>query len=256
MKRFLAWVLVLSLLLCALPLTSLAASKTATVKGGWLRLRDKPSENGKVLGSYYTGDVVTVLGTYGRWYHVRTASGQKGYMDGVYLNVNGKSAASSSSKTTKGTTAYVTSKNGAPVWLRYSAGTGSKAIAKYNVGTKATILKRGTSWHYVRIGNRQGYMMASCLSATKPAATAKPTVKPTATPKPASSYVAYIKHPNGLKVNVRSGPSRSHSVVSAYPVGTKVTVLEHGSTWCRIRVQNKLGYIMTQFLTTKKPGTK
>ena len=119
MKRLLAILTVLALLLTMVPMVSMPTAeattyKTATVKGGWLRLRNAPSFDGAVLGSYYTGTVVTILGTAGSWYHVQTAKGLTGYMYGAYLTVK---------STPSGGTAYVTSTNGLGVRLRAGPGT-------------------------------------------------------------------------------------------------------------------------------------
>ena len=70
------------------PQAAQAASTTATVKGGWLRLRAQPSFDAVTITSYYSGTVVTVLGTSGKWYQVTTPDGRSGYMYGDYLTVN------------------------------------------------------------------------------------------------------------------------------------------------------------------------
>ena len=94
-KRFLA--MCLALMLCVGVLTlptqaAQAASTTATVKGGWLRLRAQPSFDAVTITSYYTGTVVKVLGTSGKWYQVTAPDGRSGYMYGDYLTVNSSSS--------------------------------------------------------------------------------------------------------------------------------------------------------------------
>lgn len=241
MKRFLALTLALALALTLVTCGAQAANQTATVKGGWLRLRAAPSMDAMVLGSYYTGTQVTVLGTVGAWYHVRTASGMDGYMYGAYLTVGAPAY------TTSGDTAYVTSHNGKGVRLRTGPGTAYGVIGLYNVGTKVSILSYGSEWHYIAIGGQRGYMMAAYL-------TAKPVSVPTAPPV-SSGYTAYVTSQNGKSVRLRSGAGTDYDVLGNYPVGTQVTVLNYGSKWSYIRIGNRVGYMMSQFLTTTTVGS-
>lgn len=53
----------------------------------WLNLRSRPSMDAEVLGSYYNGEVVTVLGSVDDWHHVMLANGDMGYMMPTYLKL-------------------------------------------------------------------------------------------------------------------------------------------------------------------------
>ena len=222
MKRVL--MIALALMLLALPAVQ-ALADTATVTGGWLRLRAMPSFDADTLASCPSGTIVTILSASGSWYYVQLSDGTRGYMYGAYLKLNGDSD-----------TAYVTSSIGLPVRLRSGPGTGYSVIATYAVGTQATILTRGTSWHYVLINGQYGYMMAQFLSGGA-----------------SSGYTAYVTSSNGLSVRLRSGPGTGYGVLGSYSVGTQVTVLEHGDTWDYIKVGSRDGYMMTRYLTTVKP---
>ena len=59
MKRVLAILIVLCMLVAAIPLGA-SADSTAYVVGGWLRLRALPSFDAETIASYYTGTRVTV----------------------------------------------------------------------------------------------------------------------------------------------------------------------------------------------------
>lgn len=248
MKRLLAICLAVLLMVSCLPAQHAFAAtyQTATVKGGWLRLRAAASFNGQVLGNYFTGTEVTVLGTSGAWYHVRTQSGQEGYMYGAYLTVT---TSGSTNNQTAGTAAYVVSQNGKGVRLRSGPGTAYGVLGLYDIGTRATILTYGTDWHYIRIGNQTGYMMAAYLSTGS-----APTAKPTDTPSYGTGYTAYVTSQNGKAVRLRAGRGTEYDVIASYEVGTKVTVLEYAYDWCYISVGANTGYMMTEFLTTKAVG--
>ena len=237
MKRLVS--LILAAVLCAV-MTVTALADTATVKGGWLRLRAEPSFNSETLASYYTGTVLTVLSKSGNWYRVQAQDGKTGYMYASYLTV------SSSSTPSGGDTGYVVSSNGRGVRLRAQPAVGNNVIGLYNVGTRVKILSRGTDWHYVQIGNTStvGYMMAQYISASQSG------VQPTS-----GGYAAYVTSANGKPVRLRSGPGTGYSVINVYAVGTMVTVLKHGATWDQVRVGSgaTVGYMMNQYLTTTAP---
>ena len=121
MKRFLAVLLIALMLLSVIPATTMAASKYATVVGGWLRLRERPTTNSTTITSYYTGTQVEILGATGNWYHVRTPDGRTGYMSASYLNLGGGSSSGTGNAT-------VISYNGYGVRLRTGPSTGYRVI--------------------------------------------------------------------------------------------------------------------------------
>ena len=242
MKRMIAMLLTLTLLLGALlvPAAQADSYATAVVKGGWLRLRADASYNAETISAYYTGTTVTILGGAGAWYYVRTPDGKQGYMHSDFLTAGDRAG---DGQLDENTAAYVTSKNGLSVRLRTGPSTQYSTIASYAVGTPVTILISGDDWCKVRIGGRTGYMMTEFL-----------TTKPEGGTDPGSTYTAYVKSANGLGVRMRSGPSKLYSTLATYQVGTKVTVLEWGKTWSKISINGLTGYMMTEFLSTTAPS--
>ena len=60
---------------------------------------------------------------------------------------------------------------------------------------------------------------------------------------------AMLKNINGgCVVNFRVYPGMKTKVIKAYPVGTKVKVLEKGENWCKVEIEGKLGYVSTYML--------
>lgn len=240
MKRIVAMILTLALALSlmAAPAAQAATYATAVVKGGWLRLRAEASYNAETISAYYTGTSVTILGGSGDWFYVSTPDGKTGYMHSDYLTVTGSITGGQLDENTQ---AYVTSQNGKSVRMRTGPSQQYSVIASYPVGTPVTILISGEDWCKVRIGGRTGYMMTEFLTTA-----GKPEVE--------ESNVAYVTSSNGLGVRMRSGASKLYSTLATYSVGTKVTILEWGKTWTKIRVNNLTGYMMTEFLTTNAPS--
>ena len=243
MKRLTAMLLTLTLVfsLMAVPAAQAATYATATVKGGWLRLRAEPSLWAETISAYYTGTNVTILGGSGQWYHVSTPDGKTGYMHSDYLTITGSITGG---QLDENTPAYVTSGNGKSVRMRTGPSKSYSTIASYPVGTPVTILISGDDWCKVRINGRTGYMMTEFLTTTNTGSSGSA----------ATGTTAYVTSANGLSVNMRSGPSKMYGAIASYAVGTKVSVLEWGKTWSKIRVNGVTGYMMTEFLTTSAPS--
>lgn len=72
---------------------------------------------------------------------------------------------------------------------------------------------------------------------------------------PSTSYTAYVKTAGG-KLNLRSAPSTSSSVVAKLANGSEVTVLETSNGWAKVKAGGKTGYVSQQYLTTEKSAGK
>ena len=237
--------LIAAVLICTMiPIHSAMADQTGTVFGGWLILRSAPSFSGTIKSSYPTGTVVTITGTNGSWYAVKTPDGMTGYMLGSYLKVSGSS-------TPTGSTAWVTSTNGLNVRLRTGPGTGYTILASYAPGTKCTILTSGSNWCRIQIGSYTGYMMSRYLTNTDPGSGVTPAPAPAPTP---GGYTVWVTSQNGKGVNLRSGPSKSYTAIGFYGVGTTATMISAGAQWSYIQIGARTGYMMSQFLTTVAPA--
>lgn len=244
-KHFAAFIAAIIILMTAvLPVTAFAV-QTGVVKGGWLILRSAPSFNGTIKSSYPSGTIVTITGKIGSWYAVTAPDGLTGYMLGDYLQVYGSGGGTIPVEST----AYVTSSNGLNVRLRSGPGKGYSILASYAPGTKCTILSAGNNWCRIQIGSYTGYMMTRYLTNTPYVPT--PTAQPQ--PTPSGEYQVYVTSKNGKGVNLRSGPDKNYSSIGFYSVATPATMITRGKTWSYIRVGNRYGYMMTQFLTETQP---
>ena len=241
-KQYAAFLITLVLALAALLPGAALAAQTGTVKGGWLILRASPSFEGAIRSSYPSGTVVTITGQVGSWYAVTAPDGLSGYMLGEYLQINGGGGSPSAD------TAYVTSANGLNVRLRTGPGKGYSIIAAYAPGTECKILSAGNNWCRIQIGSVTGYMMTRFLTNNP--------VNPSPQPQPAPGpeYPVYVTSRNGKGVNLRSGPDKRYASIGFYSVGTTASMISSGPTWSYIRVGDRYGYMMSQFLTTTQPG--
>lgn len=219
-------------------LNTAAKNVTATVRtntGIGLNLREEPSMQGQIITSYKPGTKVTVLQKGASWSRVKV-NGKEGFMATQYLKFSSAQAEGSTSAT--GKIALVNNPKDTQVLnLRKDPSLDAKVLSYYKNGTKVTILKGGSTWHKVQVEDgKTGYMMAKFLKVTGETGEIQP-------------FTAKLINVNGGKiVNFRSGASLSSSIIRTVPVGTEVTVLEHGTDWCKVQVGDDIGYISTWFM--------
>ena len=210
-------------------------SQSATVRtntGIGLNLREEPGTDGAIITSVKNGGTVTVLQKGADWSRV-SVDGREGFMASRFLRFGSQSTAPSTGKV-----AVVNNPRDTQVLnLRQSASLDAKVLDYYRNGTKVTILKPGTTWHKVQVEDGKiGYMMAKFLKVTGETAPVQP-------------FQAKVVNINGGSyVNFRKAASLNAGIISRVDVGTSVTVLEHGTDWCKVSIDGQEGYMSTWFL--------
>ncbi len=210
----------------ALTLTSAALADTAQsalVTGGKLNLRETPSLSAKVLGQFPTGTLVEIV-TPGEEWHQVEVGGQEGYMMAKFLN---------SAETAQ--VATVRTNTGSGLNLRQAPGTDGAIITSVKNGATVTVLQKGAAWSRVQSGEQEGFVATQYLHFTAPTANGK---------------VALVNNPKDTQVlNLRATASLEAKVLDYYRNGVKVTILNAGSTWHKVQVEDgKIGYMMAKFL--------
>lgn len=220
-------------------LSTAGSSQTATVKtntGIGLNVREEPSLHGAIITSVKNGGSVNVLQRSGTWCRV-SVDGKEGFMATQYLSFGG-STGGSTGGSVSGKVAVVNNPKATQVLnLRQTASLDAKVLAYYRNGVKVTVLSDNGTWCKVQVEDgKLGYMMKKYLRVTDESTSVKP-------------FTATTMNVNGGKiVNFRAGASLKSSIIKTVPVGTKVTVKEHGTDWCKVEVDGQEGYISTWFL--------
>ena len=122
-----------------------------STNGYGVRMRSGPSTGYRILAVYPVGTAVTILdeGTY--WDKIQVGT-RVGYMMNKFLTTSGGG-------TPSGDTASIWSPNGYGVRLRTGPSTSYSIIGVYSVGTVVSVLSHGSTWDYITVGSRTGYMM-------------------------------------------------------------------------------------------------
>lgn len=218
-------------------LSDAQSSQTATVRtnsGIGLNVREQPGMDGAILTSVPNGKTVTVTQKGSNWSRV-SVNGVEGFMATQFLRF-GSSGNNGGSLT--GKKAIVNNPRDTQVLnLRQEPSLDAKVLDYYRNGTQVTILKSGATWHKVQVSDgKVGYMMAKFLKTTGETGETQP-------------FEAKLINVNGGSyVNFRKGPSLQSGVIARLPVGNTVTVIEHGTDWCKVNVDGVVGYVSTWFM--------
>ena len=222
-RKILAFMLVLALLL---PVGSALAVKYYRVNTTWLQAREKPSYDSTVLDSYRRDFAATIcaVGKNG-WVKVRfRPSGNMVFVQKKYLTQ------------CSSYTAYISKDK---TVLHAGPATSFKSLGKLSAGTKVTVLTHGRAFDFVSTPRGKGYVRNTHLTTSK--SSAKTAAK-------SSPKTAYIKNASGKNVVMRRGPGKKYKTIGTYRVGTKMTLLSYGKTWCKVSHNGRTGYIMTKYL--------
>lgn len=196
------------------------------VNTSWLKAHSKPSYSAKVVDSYRRDFAVSILRTYkGGWARVRfLPSGKTAYVQSRYLSRS------------ESYTAYVSKEN---TVVHTGPAISFKSLGKLRKGAQVKVLSHGSAFDYVSTSKGRGYIRNTHLASSKPAA---------GTGAKSGSKAAHIRNPRNRTVNLRTGPGKKYKVIAEYRPGTKVTLLQRGSAWCKVRVHGRTGYIMRKYI--------
>ena len=219
---------------------------TATVIADSLWLRESPSSSAKTLAKMYKGETITVLEKGNTWSHVQYGS-LTGYSMNEFLQFNDTPADPDEpdepiwgGSTLK---AVVTADS---LWLRESPSSSAKTLAKMYKGETVTVLEKGDTWSHVQYGSLTGYSMNGFLQFVEEGGEApeEPGWDDTEPDTPSTATATVIADSLWL----RESPSSSAKTLAKMYKGETITVLERGSTWCRVQYGKLTGYSMTEFL--------
>ena len=252
--------LLLSVWVTALPATAGAdpvAVVNSTSSSHTLDLRTAPKKDAGSLGQYYNGVIVTIKDKNStEWWKV-DIYGRTGYMDARFLMPCGLQGSydqsvidSVKSAKPKATVGGQRATDG--LHLRNRPSTTASSRGKFYNGTPVEIM--GTvengSWYHVYLPELDlvGFMLSKYVMVNAGPGTGTPE-SPEDNPQASSGIYAVVNNPLATdRLNLRTSKSETAKSLGKYYNGTTVEVLDHGDTWCRVRIDGKTGYMLTKYL--------
>ena len=230
MKKILAIVLALTLLIAVLPASAFAASSkkiyVSSTGKGTLNLRSGPGYEYASIGYVHHNNKVKVYESSGVWSRIKYG-GKTGWIRTMYIDGTTKALGN-------GYKAIV-----APTSV-YSSADATSVVGSVSTAdtVKVYYTERDFASVHVSDSGLSGWIPISCIGGT---------VKLTADNPPSGSDVVY--RTTATTLNVRSGPGTRYAVVHQLPRNTGCTVLETSGNWYRIRTFGGIvGWVSSNYL--------
>ena len=207
--------------------------------GAFLNFRLYPSYDSKVLGIFYYGVPLYVLGASNGWYNVKI-NGQTGYVRSEYITLQNVPAST--------VVATVKTPNSTAMNLRRGPGSQYGVIKQFSGDSYVMVLAKGTGWWRVSVGGYTGFMskdyLVEGLHAAKDIAAQNE-------PSGGGESYAMVNNPKSTQaLNLRLYASTGSEVLGKLYNGTRLSVDRQGSEWSAVTVQQTglSGYVMTRYL--------
>jgi len=240
--------------------------------GSSLNLRTKPSTTSSVIVKLAKDVSVTVISESNGWSKIKVY-GKEGYVSTTYLSTKKTTSTTATNKTStskpastvseeKQVVKYVNVDQNSTLNVRKSASTTSSVLTKLKSNTKVTVLSDKNGWSKIKVNNIEGYVSSQYLvkkttsnknesskNDTKNQTDTKEQIKDNKDSVLSVEKVVNIEANSSL--NVRSTPSTSGKIVDKLKANQIVTVLSESNGWSKIKVNNKEGYVSSQYLKVK-----
>ena len=212
---------------------------------GDLNMRSAPSYSGKVIATYPDGTPCILLTENGDWYHA-SVENKNGYFNSDFINKK------YTTYSTEICTVYAA--NGKGVNLRLGPATKYGVVKTIPSGSYGMIIQEGEGWWKVSINGYVGYMSTDYLKdglvrkSSSNGGNNNSDSSDNGNTSVSGGY-ALVNNPGANeRLNLRAAASKASKSLGKYGNGTYVTVLQQGSTWCKVIVDGKTGYMMTKYL--------
>ena len=216
-----------------------SATRQGTIKlsssSSNLNLRQGPSTSTDVLATLRHGQSVTVTGESGDWYAIEV-SGYAGYVMKTYVTFSEDEESSSGSSEVFPAVIRLSSSS-STVNVRSGAGTNYSKIGSLTNGASVNVVASNGDWYRIEYGNGYGYVMKTYVQLVSSGSSGS-----------SSGDEDVLTAVTTAAVNLREEGTTSSDKLGTYPKGTRVVVLEKGSSWSRVDISGNEGYMKNTYL--------
>ena len=216
-----------------------SSSRQGTIKlsssSSNLNLRQGPSTYTDVLATLRHGQSVTVTGESGDWYAIEV-SGYSGYVMKTYVTFSEDEESSSGSSEVFPAVIRLSSSS-STVNVRSGAGTNYSKIGSLTNGASVNVVASNGDWYRIEYGNGYGYVMKTYVQLVSSGSSGS-----------SSEDEDVLTAVTTAAVNLREEGTTSSDKLGTDPKGTRVVVLEKGSSWSRVDISGNEGYMKNTYL--------
>ena len=245
-----------------------------------VRIRKEASTESSVVTLISLDEEVEVLSEEGEWYKIKYKT-YTGYVRKDMLDVDGKTETAQNTNS-ENTTSSEEIKD--KIEIGYTGTIASKldlklvpSITSSNINTieensKITIKDIINKWSYVETDNKSGWVLTSkikvseqkneevkpednkeqAVEETKKEDNTEKTTSKEETKTEEKKKTEVTKYVSAETLNMRETANNNAKLINQLKVNTKVTVLETEGTWSKIKVNGKIGYVASKYLSDKK----
>ncbi len=245
-----------------------------------VRMRKEASTESSVVTLISLDEEVEVLSEEGEWYKIKYKT-YIGYVRKDMLDVDGKTETAQNTNS-ENTTSSEEIKD--KIEIGYTGTIASKldlklvpSITSSNINTieensKITIKDIINKWSYVETDNKSGWVLTSkikvseqkneevkpednkeqAVEETKKEDNTEKTTSKEETKTEEKKKTEVTKYVSAETLNMRETANNNAKLINQLKVNTKVTVLETEGTWSKIKVNGKIGYVASKYLSDKK----
>lgn len=123
------------------------------------------------------------------------------------------------------------------LFVRSGPGTNFKVIGGLKNREKVTIINSQSGWYKINFGNTTGYVSSDHINTSNKAAV--------------EIQTGYI---TASALNMRSGPSTSHSLMKVLAKGESVVLLEKQQDWVKVNSNEVIGWVLGTFVSSSQPA--
>lgn len=249
MRKLLTKTLILTALAAVFMTASASAAEigTGVITASSLRMRSEPSTSASTIMSIRRDTQVSVHEQLDGWLKI-VYNDKTGYVSADYVaytpnpvdtteSSEDEPAIPAETPAETEETATTATIGGNKVNFRTGPSTSSDVIAKLSEGTEVELVSTENGWCEIVYDGQTGYVSADYVCVDGKAL------------QNARGIVI------GSCVNVRSGPSTDHSIVTKVYAGTIVDLLDEEGNWYSISYDGKTGYISADYVREYKGNT-
>ena len=204
------------------------------ITGNYVNFRKGAGTNYQSMDKLHKGYKVEYIGKSGSWVNIRY-NGKTGYVHGDYVGSMNSGEEDTSVKSIKVV-------SGSRVNFRSGPSTSNSIISTLNYGTEVDYISESNGWAKIKYNGKIGYMSSKYLKDKSNNNDSN------------NESIKSVKIVSGSRVNFRSGPSTSNSIISTLNYGTEVDYISESNGWAKIKYNGKIGYMSSKYLTDRITG--
>jgi len=238
-----------------------ASADSITVNADRLNLRREADTSSKSVGIVEEGDALSFIAEDGDWYQVKSGS-KMGFVMKKYVSLNETALAADVAANTELFASPLSGRTTTRINMRQLPLTSSSVVKVIASGKAVEVTGRCGAWYQVKFSGKTGYVMAQYLTVEETGAVspapALPVVPAPETPSQSDEDTLYPVSLSGItteRINLRSHPTTSASVLKVLPLRQALTVLGENGSWYKVSCKGKTGYVSKEYVTIQEDSS-